>query len=346
MKKVPLSASYIHRLQVKPNYPKYISLHWADYIELLCLANLDGELSEADIIDRFSERERDLREGDPTDIEKLKLFEEESGTATRRAEINDQWNIQLEDWFKVIRIRASNYGVAYPFEVTENEIRRKSVLTSDHKIYIYLLLCSNLYLFDKRSQITLTSAFEIICYEALKAILPTHAEIHLFGSNPLNSKGRYNGTLSFWDKMSKLASDLCEQVNSRVKESDYPKKNKGDDGLDIVAWIPVGDSLPTMPIFFGQCACTTDWVTKQNDSAFHAWSNKINFTNYINNLIFIPFCYRGADGNWFKIGDIRLSFLLDRKRIMHNLGTGFLGLKSLAAATIIDEIIAAREEVV
>lgn len=341
-----LSTLYLRRLQTKPSHPKSTSIHWADYIELLCLANLDGEISEYDVIDRFEERERDLSEGDPDDIDELRSFEDENEGATRRAEIDDKWKIRVEDWFKVLNVRMSLYGQSYPFIVDEKEIKLKSSLNNYQTIYIYLLLCSNLYLLDKTNQLVLANSFELMSFDALKSMLPEKAEVHLFGSNPLNNSGKYGGGLSFWKRFNALAKDLCEQINPLVKEADYPASHKGDGGLDIVAWIPTGDNLPSIPIFFGQCACTAEWIGKQNDSAFASWTNRINLTNHTNNIVFIPFCYRGADGKWFRVADIRLSFLIDRKRMLFYLGDKYERFGKLPASKIIETIINAKEGIV
>ncbi len=342
-----LEQKYIRQLQAKPKYAKYISLHWADYIELLCLANLDGVVSIQDVIDRLSERERDLEEGDQTEIQELKSFEGEDadGQATRRAEIPDRWKTSVEDWFKVLEVRASTYGDAYPFIVGEKEIVMKDDLKNLRKIYVYLLLCSNLRLLDKASRNVLANCFELMSSDVLKSILP-NANVYLFGSNPYNKEGRYSSDLSLWDRTNKLADDLREQINPRIDKRKYPQTNRGDAGLDIVAWIPSGDSLPSMPVFFCQCACTTEWISKQGDSSYNSWANRINFTNRPNNIVFIPFCYRGVDGHWFDIADIRMSFLIDRKRILHLLGAAYDKFDEMPVAEIVQKIVDTKEDVV
>lgn len=339
--------TYIRNLQSKPKYSRYITVHWADYIELLCLANLDEELSQDDIIDRLGERERDLCEGDIKEIEELRILEEEQGQlATRRAEIDDTWKTRVEDWFRLLRVRSSLYGESYPFVITENEIKKKADFTNTHKIYIYLLICSNLYLLDSATRTIFANCFELVSHQALKNLLPDNSFVHLFGSNPLNDKGRYKNGLSLWNKIHRLAEDLREDVNNKIKQKDFPATNKGDDGLDLVAWLDTGDALPSMNVFFGQCACTTDWISKQHASHYSSWVGKINFTNHTNNIIFIPFCYRGTDGKWFKPSDIRLSFLIDRKRLIYYLGDRYEAFKKLPSAQIIERIIALKEDVV
>lgn len=339
---------YISNLQAKPRYPKYENYHWADYLELLCLANPSEELSVADVIDRLSERERDLFEGDPSDVEELTSMEDESlDESTRRSEINDRWTQRVNDWFMLLRQRSSLYQGFYPFEISSsNELVRKYKESNQiQTLYIYLLLCSNLYLFNKRDQNTLAYGFEVLAAEALSRLLPGNAEIHLFGSNPLNNQGKYSSSRTLWDRINQLALDLNELINSRLEKSSYPDTNKGDDGLDIVGWVPTNDNLPSKLVYFGQCACTHEWIRKQGDSDFDAWKNRINLTTQTNNLIFIPFCYRTVGGAWFKIGEIRNSFLIDRFRLIKYLENSNSHLVNKATHALVKQITTARESI-
>jgi len=339
---------YIQKLQTKPSFKKHKSFHWADHIELLCLANIDGEVSESDLIDRFIERERDLRQGDYDDIEYIQDFDiEELSGPTRRSEIPDHWRIDLSDWFKVLKLRQQLYGDCYPFLILDKEIKLKQQeLSNIHKTYIYLLLCSNLYLFNKSAISKFTSSFEFLSLNAIKGILPSHAITDIFGTNPYN-KGKYGSNLNFWGKLNLLSREIDEPISPHISKEDYTRLNRGDDGLDIVAWIPTGDNLSSKLIFLGQCACTEEWISKQSDSSHSAWSSKINFINRISNTIFIPFCYRKADGNWFKSGDIRESFLIDRKRILYfTLLSQDDVIQNLPVFKIVEEIIKTKEDVV
>jgi ABC-type uncharacterized transport system permease subunit len=182
-------------------------------LELLCLVNPSGELSIADIIDRLYERERDLSEGSPEDVSEIVELENERGfVASRRSEIIDVWQAKVQEWFNVASQRQKLYKESYPFEVTEDEIT-KLKLDDSKKLYVYLLYCSNLYLFTKSDQNLLANSFEVLCFNALKSLLPDRGIIHLFGSNPLNNKGRYGGQATLWDKINNLSEDLNEFAN-------------------------------------------------------------------------------------------------------------------------------------
>lgn len=336
---------YIGNLQNKPNYPNINLHHWTDHLELICLANIDGEVSKVDYIKRFAAREADLREGDIDEMKAMdELDEEGSSFSTNRSSKSDIWETRLDDWFLLLQHRETLYGEYYPFKIDGDSLVIKDSTMSKHQsIYCYLLFCSNLYLFNGSDRGALASSFELLCLDVLKNILPANAEIHLFGKNPLN-KGEFIGSL--WGKIQLLANKLNEQVNSKLKQSMYPPTNTGDDGLDVVGWVPTGDGLPSKLVYFGQCTCNvTDWASKQNDSSFNAWSNRITLTNYSNNIILVPFCFREATGDWVSVGEISKSLLVDRRRLLYYLYGNFETFEKLPSYTLFENMVVAKEEV-
>ncbi len=312
---------YTDQLQKKPSHSKYKNHYWADYIEMLCIANVDGEISKSDLVDRLSERERDLHEGTSSDFEEIIDLENESDSQpTQRCRIDEKWTDRVDSWFQVLQFRHATYKENYPFKLESDEIVFSFNNQNGHqKHYLYFLFCSNLYLFDRVTSNILSSSFEVICLQVLKNMLPQSAVVKLFGSNQLNEDPKYGKQVNCLNKIKNLADDLNERIGKDVNEEGYPATNFGDDGLDLVAWIPSGDNQPSKIIYFGQCACTSDWISKQSSSSYEAWSNKISLTNYPTNMVFIPFCYRNYNGEWFKLSDIRKSFLLDRLRLINYL---------------------------
>lgn len=341
----PLVSSYLTALERKPQYAKYESHQWADYIELLCLANIDGQVSIEDVIDRLENRERDLRESVPEDLEHLDGLIKDQVTATNRSRISDEWQGHLQDYFRVLQYRSAAYSDDYPFIVTEKEIYSKNKsLNIRQLLYVYLLLCSNLYLLDPSSRSKFSSYFEILCFNALKNMMPTSAKVIHFGTGPLN-RGQFSGKTTFYKKVVELASELNEMIGGHFSEDGYSKRDRGEDGLDLVVAIPTGDKTSSSLIFLGQCACTTEWVSKQADSSYEAWSPKIDFLNRTSNIILIPFCFRSATGNWVRPADIRTSFLVDRQRLLYQLKS----IKKLDPAEcfkIVREIVQTKESIV
>ncbi|MEZ4986858.1 MAG: hypothetical protein R2795_17770 [Saprospiraceae bacterium] len=78
----------------------------------------------------------------------------------------------LRGIFQLILERSILYGNDYPFYYSEDEILTlKSILTTNNKLYISLLLSSKLNIFNK-FKTDLTTDFETISFAVLKNFLP------------------------------------------------------------------------------------------------------------------------------------------------------------------------------
>jgi hypothetical protein len=303
-------------------------------------------VSKSDVFDRLAEREEDLEEGYDDDINSMDELDEEGiGVPSRRYLRSEYWMTRIDSWFEVLKSRVLLYGDKYPFVVFNNEI----VLDYDsdeinHKSYIFLLLCSKLYLADKTTSGKISSYFEILSFEALKLFLPTSFEVELFGANELNDNNLFGRNVNLLNKIKNLALVLNENLSAGFKESAYPDNNYGDGGLDLVAFGITGDNQGSNIIILGQCACTVKWKEKQSSSDYSAWSNRIDLTTITINAIFIPFCYRDASGDWFDRGCIRQSFLIDRSRLIYYLnGEDKL---SREVSELIDNVVSFKEAVI
>ncbi len=344
--KSALDAKYFSTLEKNPDYSKTDSYLWADYIELICLANIDGQISIDALLDRIVDRQKDLQEADPDDLSELNGLEAEDDIATRRSEIIDKWRGSAEDWFKVLEARAGTYGKDYPFSVKSgDELFLVHRLTQRHRLYLFFLFCSNLSFFEKQHQTLLSNSFEMVAFWATAGILPKSATIDLFGANALNVKGRYKTGTTLWEKINTLTQEIRENLQPRISEANYKVHNHGDDGLDIVGYIPTGDNLSSMPVFLGQCTCQKEWWKKQSESSYDVWSAKITLTTYSNNLMYIPYCFRGARGEWFNSGKISKTFLIDRKRLLHFLQGKETQVSNLSCQKILNKIILQKEAV-
>jgi len=340
-----MTANYLTTLQKKPNYAQYKDYHWADYIELICLANIDGEKSKMDILDRLSEREEDLEEGNAEDISDMESLDIEGvGIPSQRYKRYDHWVDRIDSWYQVLESRESLYGDSYPFIVVDDDL----VLYYDpeninHKYYFFLLLCSNLYLLDSVTSEKFSAYYEIVSYEGLRQILPNNFEVELFGTNSLNTNPLFGSGITCLDKIKNLALILNEELSTSFNPIAYPSNNFGDAGLDVIAYLDTGDNQPSGISIFGQCACTTKWIDKQSTSDFSSWANKIDLTSTTINTIFIPFCFRNAIGEWFNRADIRLSFLVDRSRLISFLNSTLEFSEEIKK--LVEELIITKEEI-
>jgi len=283
----------------------------ADVIELLCLINLDGIISKADAITRV----RELKKMGGTDPN------ESSGTDVA-AQIDDKWEQKGNDWFSYLEHRAKKFGTSYPFKYKDEHdtLELKQRLYPNHRLYIFILLCSFHNNFNKSSK--LQGFFEQVSYLALKKYLPSQSEIHHFGSNP---------TLAFEDsfgssnKLEDRVRGFAEQVNEEVVEHtmDFREGNTGDGGVDLIAWIPFNDNVNGMIIILAQCTCSINWDGNDKDLEATSVNFKyIHFTEKPNSMLFIPFCYRKAKSEWF-LGSEVSGIVVDRYRISHLLNGAY-----------------------
>lgn len=341
-------SAQLENLGSPPKVPQSDTHIWVDYIELLCLYNRDHELSKADIIDHFRKcsdlgeglEEMETEEDCPFTAEEEPALGEEAETPIEEEELssaeeNDKLGRRVDDLFRHIEFRKGEFGSFYPFSLTSegDALIFESEQSLEQKFYIFLLLSSSLKYI--RPQTTyLTSNFEFLSCEAMKKILPSNAEVHIFGANPIH-KSKYTGNI--WKRINMLAIDLREKVF--ISESEYPPTDTGDSGLDVVGWVPFEDSASGLPVFFAQCGCTTKWVEKQHSSSYERWGQIMHFAHRPGNLAFIPFCFRNADGGWFRERVHYFSIIVDRLRLVKLLKGQLKIFESLDSRHIVEEIL-------
>lgn len=315
------------------SHPKTSELHlWADYAELLCLFDKDRILSKAEFEDNVE---------DGIDLGETEFIEDDPELTP--AEYNDEFSQKTDDVFLHLAYRQETFGDFYPFYLDDyRQLCLKTELSKPTRFYILLLLASNLGRLkseDGTDDIThrhdITNSFEVICAEAVRRMLPEGAQVHIFGPR---HGGRYTGNI--WTKVNLLASDLSESL--KVPESDFSKHSTGDEGLDIVAWLPTGDQNSGRLLLFAQCACTLEWKDKQYSSSTVNWGQIMTFKSSPTNLSFIPFQFRHADGTWYVTKDIK-AFLIDRQRLVHLLKSDICGIFSLPGLDYVDHIIGNTE---
>lgn len=277
----------------------------ADYVELLCLVNIDRQISKTDVINRLQK---------DSDIDELvdSVYEDLSLSDNR----DDAMRRDVDDWFSQLRFRVEAFGQYYPFEFSDSGdiLVRKETLTDTHRLYIYLLITACKQYFASKTQQLLVNSFEFVSAAALRQYLAANAVVHVFGSNPLNKNGRYSKGTKY-EKIKKLADDLGEKC---LCTPDYWKaKDTGDGGLDVVGWLPLNDDETGFLIVLAQCACTEDWETKQAASDISRWGRYIHFSVPVNNMTFIPYCFRSSIGKWYLPGRVGASILMDRLRLIN-----------------------------
>jgi hypothetical protein len=310
---------------------------WADYVELLCLFNIDREISKDVLIDRFREG-RDTGEtiDDETDEDPDTLKSGDTAASEESVPSDETLDTMAEDLFRHLKYREGAFGKTYPFAIDMS--RRRIVLrrtTGVGRLYLFLLIASNLRYFATLTP-QITRDFEVLSKLALQKLLPANGLVHLF--HGAGQSGRFKGKL--FTKLSVLASDLFESMT--VGADDFDKNDVGDGGLDVVAWVPMNDDSPGVLLCFAQCACTDKWVKKQREPM--AVQQVMTLKAQPVYLTFIPFCFRTPTGGWFYAHSVG-TVLLDRLRLI-NLLVGLSKYKKLASLKRIGSLIKATEPLI
>jgi len=296
-------------LKIKPpEAAKNLTHLYADYIELVALFSnkvhvtkdeilrkiqRDGESSINDVISH--EASGDEIEGD--------LFGDIN--TSRRNDIKERWG---DDLFQVLEDRTKIFGDNYPFIYsTHTGLILKEKCKEKQKVYLFLLISSNLDLFNKVAS-DLTADFEEVSFFVLKNFLPS-AEVRRFGK-----KTQYEGNAK--EKIRTLAGEMKLEINEHNLEN-ISDRNSQDRGLDVVAWIPFADNCPNIIAVLGQCACGRDWSKKYHDTQ--------RFSTYMRyfrqkpiHAMFIPYSLISGNSDRFCCSDNieRNTMMFERKRMV------------------------------
>lgn len=237
---------------------------YADYFELVALFNHD-KIGVGEMLDRLKD-EGILRTDD-------------DGSMRDIADIKDEEEANVRRVFALIQQRSCVFGELYPFQYHNGFLEVHSSLTNPQKLYIFLLLASNLNLFSSYLQ-DITSEFEFVSKKALTNYLPKFAVIKGFGK-----RSDFSGYAI--DKVRQLAK-LMNVETDETFLSTVPKNSTQDLGLDIVGWMPLDDGIGNYISVFCQCACGKDWSRKIAETRRYDNFLKV-YLSKINHAIFIPY---------------------------------------------------------
>jgi len=274
--------SFIKLDQLPEVSQKYTQNKWADFIELKCIDNIDGEISLNDIVqidanENFSE-----------------MIDEESPS-----EKTTNQHCRFVEIFTYIKFRSKILGQFYPFEYTDNYIIKLSPLTHDNLLYIYLLLSSNTKYLDRALASKFTNYFERLSLKIMHILYPNFRN-ELFGTSTVPGDCFHGGTLH--EKLIKLSK--CINTNMTRKEENNPRNSwgSGDRGIDVISFFqPDFDTCNAsyIPVNVGQCSCSYDeWENKQSSISNKMIQNIFEDFATCLEFMFIPFPLRSASGNW------------------------------------------------
>jgi hypothetical protein len=296
-----------------PDYKKYDLAFYADFLELMSLySNADG-VTRGDFQDRLFGTD---------DYEK--------------AEIRDKDENFVNSVFEKAIQRSILYFENYPFYIEENQseiLRLKNDLKDSSKLYLLLLVCSNLNIFNP-FQGLLTKEFEKVSAITLRDFLPKNAVVKEFGEN-----SEYKGNTA--SKIKNLAEDAGLDINNEEIDEISPYNSK-ERGCDIFSWISFDDSNKNKLIFISQCTCQRKFEPKHTEV--------IRFGEYFNfykkkpiYLLFIPYSYINQEYKFENSNKFIQDFLyFERFRIITSCKS--LDFSDFESSKLINELIAYQEK--
>lgn len=273
---------------------------WADYIELRCLIHPDRYFS-------LDGAEEALQEAEDyqADAEERQLTNNTVGL--------DKLDRRWSECETIIARRAHLLGDDYPFELSSTfrgiELREDGD-QDFRRWYRFLLLSSSLQYVPRHNAVT--SAFELASLEIFKHLTPRGAEIHGFWpSNTRYPTGKP-------ERLTKLSSDL--RAIPLFANDSFKGNDRGDAGIDLVAWHPMGDERNRIPVALAQCGCSVeDWKTKPTSTGRDKLNSIIHLsTTDWSRFYFMPLDLCGPSGKWFDgtDGDLPAVIIVDRDRFM------------------------------
>ena len=296
---------------------------YADYIEMVALFFNSSPVSVGEILSRFTD------EG---------IFPERKSNQKQ-----EEQNQKNEDWvrkmFKIAEERSLIFGHDYPFHFKQEKLKLKENLSERNKLYIFLLLASDLSTFSD-FQHELTSEFEKISYEALKGFLPRNSVLKQFGKN-----SDYSGNAI--SKIRSLAADLGlgpDEINNYEINS-ISDRNTQEKGLDIIGWIPFNDNCMNVMIILGQCACGKKWSDKYHETRRYEEYLQFYKLRPCHSIFTSYALINQAERKFYPSGDIvRDTLVFERKRILSLVDENLID--QLESRFLIDRCIEFEEDIV
>jgi hypothetical protein len=317
-------------LDAKMSRPNGSDLYiWCDYIELRCLVDKDrrlsrgrmqellddtaqmyGEQTDADVVNPSGPEP--LLDDDADDPEALE------GVPPGGVHVGTRDEMRVASWFKNLAFRAKTFGNAYPFKLSADgqELEAQQVDTSLRVFYVQMLMSASLRLVPKTRRDELTESFEETSHEIFKQLMPMGWEVHRFGAK---GASRYEGLL--FNKLKSLVKDLRGKLHLKAK--DFKPNDRGDGGLDLVAWHPMaGDERDGVPVALAQCGCTSDgaeWSMKALEASPARLKGHIHLLHPWSTYYFMPHDLTEASGtqiDWQQRAKLTETIVIDRSRLI------------------------------
>lgn len=276
---------------------------WTDYCELLCLVS-DGCKIDQDQISSIV----------------IKSYDFSEYSERREKNKKERLTTKLNEVYTQVKQRTQLLGNKYPFEIDSDEqlSLKEKALSGLNFLYILLLYSSNLCYM--KSVNSLTSDFEVICLYYMRKLFPAMI-FKLFGSSNINTYLRPEDVINdskLKDRIVSLSHFISVSYNKDIVDKLSPH-NTGDSGLDLVGIRSMGDDRKSIPVIFGQCACSPDqWSAKQQSVSDSQWKKFLyTWETSFQTYIFIPIWYLNNENQFEDELKITECVVVDRLRLLN-----------------------------
>lgn len=297
------------KLVKSPEMSSSISI-WTDYCELQCLADEQHQIDR----DQFSS---------------IVIKSEDFAKVSEGAQKNrkERLSTLIQDVYSHVSLREQMLADAYPFVINDDDqlCMKEGALTGREKMYIFLLCASNLEYMQSIHE--LTSDFEVMCLMYMRQLFPSMI-FKLFGSSNNNTKLQAEDVINdvkLSDRITSLSKFIAVSLD-RESVNKIDCRNHGDGGLDLVGIRQMGDERKSIPIIFGQCACSKEqWSAKQQSISDQKWKKYLRtWETSIQTYIFIPIWNMNSEKLFEDDLYLCHCVLVDRQRLLHLADDGFL----------------------
>ncbi|MBZ9869218.1 hypothetical protein LB515_27905 [Mesorhizobium sp. CA15] len=231
------------------------------------------------------------------------------------AETTSREQAYVEECVRQIEFRVSAFGLCYPFVLDRGRLALRKELTYLNHVYLLLLACSRIRSFTSKGiKQRLADAFELICAECLRRLVPETGEVYMFGPNSNDRREVFHTNLS-------AAMPLLVEKLGIELTRDWEKNfgSSGDGKIDLVSVVRVDKLAPGVVVMVGQCAAMEEeknWERKRQEAIFATRRGSFICLVDPQGILFIPVCYRQANGEWINKDYVSSVVTMDRLRII------------------------------
>lgn len=195
---------------------------------------------------------------------------------------------------------------AYPLTWTDRRIEVTGGWR-DAPAYCFMLLLS---LTHHYSQLRLSDAASQTPAELFESICVTAYEVYVGGRAIRFGSRRRNPIPTQFEAAVRY---VCQETSEDHGHGLFARASLQDDGLDVLAWRPFGDSRSGQLVLLGQCAIGVNWTTKIRELSLERWRGHVRWAVTPLTSISLPLVH--SDGVEWRRNLADAGIIFDRVRI-------------------------------